>query len=168
MVGGPETCTLASSLHTNEFVLAELIERWFNELTERRLRRGAFSSVPHLVEAIEIWAEHWNDDPKPFVWHKQAEEIIAKVRRGRALLPKSNPRRATSVLVSCRLVPQGPSSLAPCPLLGRCCAEESAVKVGGPFMAMRDLRGSRAAAALARCRGQRRPAQERKSRSGSR
>ncbi len=63
-----------------------LIERWFNELTERRLRRGAFTSVPQLVEAIEIWAEHWNDDPKPFVWHKQAEEIIAKVRRGRATL----------------------------------------------------------------------------------
>ena len=63
-----------------------LIERWFNELTERRLRRGVFTSVPHLIEAIEIWAEHWNDNPKPFVWHKQAEEIIAKVRRGRASL----------------------------------------------------------------------------------
>jgi transposase len=63
-----------------------LIERWFNELTERRLRRGVFSSVPQLIEAIEIWAEHWNDDPKPFVWHKQAEEIIAKVQRGRATL----------------------------------------------------------------------------------
>ena len=34
-----------------------LVERWFNELTERRLRRGVFSSVPHLVEAIELWAE---------------------------------------------------------------------------------------------------------------
>jgi hypothetical protein len=40
----------------------------------------------HLIEAIEIWAEHWNDDPKPFVWKKGAEEIIAKVRRGRAAL----------------------------------------------------------------------------------
>src|SRR5277367_4821164 len=63
-----------------------LIERWFNELTERRLRRGVFTSVPQLIEAIEIWAEHWNDDPKPFIWHKPAEEIIAKVRRGRAAL----------------------------------------------------------------------------------
>ena len=66
-----------------------LVERWFNELTERRLRRGAFTSVPHLVEAIEIWAEHWNDDPKPFIWHKPAEEIIAKVRRGRAALAQA-------------------------------------------------------------------------------
>jgi transposase len=63
-----------------------LIERWFKELTERRLRRGVFTSVPQLIDAIELWAEHWNDDPKPFVWHKQAEEIIAKVRRGRATL----------------------------------------------------------------------------------
>jgi hypothetical protein len=42
--------------------------------------------VAHLTEAIETWTEHWNDDPKPFVWKKPAEEIIAKVRRGRAAL----------------------------------------------------------------------------------
>jgi transposase len=63
-----------------------LVERWFKELTDRRLRRGSFASVPGLIEAIELWAEHWNDDPKPFIWHKTAEEIIKKVRRGRALL----------------------------------------------------------------------------------
>jgi hypothetical protein len=53
--------------------------------TERRLRRGGFSSVDQLTEAIEIWTEHWND-PKPFVWHRSAQEIITKVRRGRASL----------------------------------------------------------------------------------
>ncbi len=63
-----------------------LVERWFKELTDRRLRRGIFSSVPDLIDAIETWVEHWNDDPKPFVWHKTAEEIITKVRRGRAAL----------------------------------------------------------------------------------
>ena len=63
-----------------------LVERWFKELTDRRLRRGAFSSVPALVQAIELWAEHWNDDPKPFVWHAEADKIIEKVRRGRATL----------------------------------------------------------------------------------
>lgn len=63
-----------------------LIERWFKELTDRRLRRGAFSSVPALTDAIEPWIEHWNDDPKPFVWHKQVDEIIEKVRRGGATL----------------------------------------------------------------------------------
>jgi transposase len=65
-----------------------LVERWFKELTERRLRRGAFSSVNALIEAIELWTEHWNDDPRPFVWHKPAEDIIEKVRRGRAALTR--------------------------------------------------------------------------------
>ncbi len=63
-----------------------LVERWFKELTDRRLRRGVFNSVPALIDAIETWVEHWNDDPKPFLWHKTAEEIVAKVRRGRAAL----------------------------------------------------------------------------------
>ena len=63
-----------------------LVEGWFNLLTERRLRRGAFSSLDVLVEGIETWAEHWNDDPQPFVWTKTAQEIIAKVKRGRAAL----------------------------------------------------------------------------------
>ncbi|MFN2506923.1 MAG: IS630 family transposase, partial [Acidimicrobiales bacterium] len=63
-----------------------LVERWFKELTDRRLRRGAFNSVAALIDAIELWAEHWNDDPKPFIWHKPADEIIEKVRRGRATL----------------------------------------------------------------------------------
>ena len=66
-----------------------LVERWFKELTDRRLRRGAFTSVDALVEAIETWVEHWNDDPKPFIWHKTAGEIIAKVRRGRASLAQA-------------------------------------------------------------------------------
>ena len=43
-------------------------------------------SVDALIEAIELWTEHWNDDPKPFVWHKPAKEIIDKVRQGRATL----------------------------------------------------------------------------------
>ena len=63
-----------------------LVEEWFNLLTQRRLRRGTFTSVDALIEAIEIWAGHWNDDPKPFIWRKAAEDIIAKVRRGRAAL----------------------------------------------------------------------------------
>jgi transposase/transposase-like protein len=63
-----------------------LVEGWFKLLTERRLRRGTFNSVGQLVDAIELWVDHWNDDPKPFIWKKPAEEILAKVRRGRAAL----------------------------------------------------------------------------------
>jgi transposase len=67
-----------------------LVERWFLELTNRRLRRGTFTSVPALIAAIETWVEHWNREPKPFVWHKPAQEIIEKVRRGRAALHQVN------------------------------------------------------------------------------
>jgi transposase len=63
-----------------------LVERWFKELTDKRLRRGRFTSVAELAEAVEVWAEHWNHDPRPFVWTKTADEIIAKVSRGRAAL----------------------------------------------------------------------------------
>jgi transposase len=63
-----------------------LVERWFKEITDKRIRRGSFRSVDELIEAVDHWSEHWNDDPKPFVWHRTAEEIIAKVRRGRAAL----------------------------------------------------------------------------------
>ena len=63
-----------------------LVERWFKELTDKRLRRGVFTSVAELAEAITTWAEHWNRDPKPFVWKATADDIIAKVRRGRATL----------------------------------------------------------------------------------
>ena len=66
-----------------------LIEGWFKLLTERRLRRGVFNSVGVLIDAIDLWVEHWNDDPKPFIWHKTAEEIITKVKRGRGALTEA-------------------------------------------------------------------------------
>ena len=46
----------------------------------------SFTSVDHLIGTIDEWADQWNDNPKPFIWHKTTEEIIAKVRRGRAAL----------------------------------------------------------------------------------
>jgi transposase len=63
-----------------------LIERWFKELTDKRLRRGVFTSIADLTQAITTWAEHWNADPRPFVWKATAEQIITKVARGRATL----------------------------------------------------------------------------------
>jgi hypothetical protein len=63
-----------------------LVERWFKELTDKQLRRSSFNSVDHLIDTIDEWADNWNDNPQPFIWHKTAEEIIAKVRRGRAAL----------------------------------------------------------------------------------
>ncbi len=63
-----------------------LIERWFKELTDKRLRRGVFTSVADLTAAITTWAQHWNENPKPFIWKATADDIITKVRRGRATL----------------------------------------------------------------------------------
>ena len=63
-----------------------LVEGWFKLLTEQRLRRGTFTSVETLIEAIELWTQHWNNNPNPFIWHKTADEIITKVRRGRTAL----------------------------------------------------------------------------------
>jgi transposase len=53
-----------------------LVERWFAELTAKWLRRGTHRSTRELETAISAWVEHWNDDPKPFVWHKTADEIF--------------------------------------------------------------------------------------------
>jgi transposase len=53
-----------------------LVERWFAELTERWLRRGSHRSTKELVASIRTWIARWNDDPKPFVWHKSADEIL--------------------------------------------------------------------------------------------
>jgi len=63
-----------------------LIEGWFAQLTKRRLRQGVFASVAELEDAIGLWAEAWNENPEPFVWHTTATNIIAKVQRGRAAL----------------------------------------------------------------------------------
>jgi transposase len=63
-----------------------LVERWFKELTDKRLRRGVFTSVADLSTAITGWAEHWNTDPKPFIWKATADDIIEKVSRGRETL----------------------------------------------------------------------------------
>jgi transposase len=53
-----------------------LVERWFAELTTKWLRRGTHRSVKELTTSIQTWIANWNDDPKPFVWHKTADEIL--------------------------------------------------------------------------------------------
>ena len=58
-----------------------LVERWFAELTMRRIRRGAFRSVPQLKAAIQDFIEAHQVDPKPFVWTKSADEILTSIAR---------------------------------------------------------------------------------------
>lgn len=66
-----------------------VIERFFSELTTKRIRRGTFSSVPELIRAIEAFIEQHNADPAPYVWTAEAEKILAKVGRARIALDKT-------------------------------------------------------------------------------
>ena len=56
-----------------------LIERWFAEITRKRIRRGTFTSVPDLIRAIRAYLRANNDDPRPFVWTASAKSILRKV-----------------------------------------------------------------------------------------
>jgi len=58
-----------------------LVERWFAELTTKKLRRGAHRSVGQLNADIRAWIETWNEDPKPFVWTKTADQILDSIAR---------------------------------------------------------------------------------------
>ncbi len=66
-----------------------MVERFFRNLTEKRLRRGVFHSVPELVEALEKYLNAYNQEPTPFVWTAKATDILMKVKRARAKLEKS-------------------------------------------------------------------------------
>ncbi len=60
----------------------------FRDITTNRLKRGIFHSVGHLVDAITQYIENHNTNPKPFVWTASAQDILEKVKRGRATLNK--------------------------------------------------------------------------------
>lgn len=57
------------------------VERWFAEITEKRIRRGSFTSVPSLEKAIQEYLDHHNENPKPFVWTADADLILGKIQR---------------------------------------------------------------------------------------
>ena len=63
-----------------------LVERWFREITDKRIRRGVFKSVDALVAAITDYVEATNAAPKPFVWTASVETILAKVNRANEAL----------------------------------------------------------------------------------
>jgi transposase len=53
-----------------------LVERWFAELSTKWIKRGTHRSVRDLVASIRTWITGWNDNPRPYVWHKTADEIL--------------------------------------------------------------------------------------------
>ena len=66
-----------------------LVERFFRDLTDKRIRRGVFKSIDSLHQAISKYIESHNAEPKPFIWTAKAEDIFEKVLRARKALNKS-------------------------------------------------------------------------------
>jgi len=63
-----------------------MVERFFRDLTDKRIRRGVFRDVEELIVAIEHYIDHHNQAPKPFIWTAKAADILEKVKRARAKL----------------------------------------------------------------------------------
>lgn len=63
-----------------------LVERWFGEVTRKRIRRGVFRSVPELIAAIDEYILVNNRNPKPFVWTKKGEDILEKISHCKAII----------------------------------------------------------------------------------
>ena len=63
-----------------------MVERFFRDLTVKRLRRGVFRDVMELVTAIDDYVDHHNERPKPFIWTASANDILEKVKRARKTL----------------------------------------------------------------------------------
>ena len=76
------TPTSASSLN--------LVEGWFAQLTNRRLRRGSFCSLDHLRDAITLWADQWNQNPAPFRWTANTSDILAQLERAGTALSNTH------------------------------------------------------------------------------
>jgi len=66
-----------------------MVERLFRDITEKRIRRGVFTSVPDLITAIEEYLDQHNEEPTPYIWTKSASDILAKVQRAHKALDKT-------------------------------------------------------------------------------
>jgi transposase len=73
-----------------------LVERWFSALTTKKLRRSAHRSVKDLATDITAWVDQWNTDPKPYIWHRSADEILAKLATYCATVTSNEYRGAST------------------------------------------------------------------------
>jgi transposase-like protein/transposase len=58
-----------------------MVERWFGELTTKKIKRGAHTNVPNLEKDIRAWVALWNENPRPYVWVKTADQILESLAR---------------------------------------------------------------------------------------
>jgi len=61
-----------------------LVERWFAEITNKRIRRGSFESVPELIRAIKDYIKTWNKSGRSFTWTKKPDDILAKIQKAKS------------------------------------------------------------------------------------
>jgi hypothetical protein len=65
-----------------------MVERFFRDLTQNRLRRGVFRDLEELIMAIGTYIDRHNESPKPFIWTARACDILEKLKRARRALHK--------------------------------------------------------------------------------
>jgi hypothetical protein len=88
-----------------------LVERWFGELTSKRIRRGSFRSVEDLEKAITEFMAVWNENLKPFAWTATVESIVQKLSRCRQTLEQIRP--------GCTLTPTAKNEILSWPVIYR-------------------------------------------------
>jgi hypothetical protein len=63
-----------------------MVERWFREITDKRIRRGTFQNVPALIAAIKDYVNNHNQNPRVFVWSAPVERLLTKVAKYKEVL----------------------------------------------------------------------------------
>ena len=63
-----------------------MVERWFREITDKRIRRGTFCNVPALIDAIKNYIDNHNQNPQVFVWTAPVAQILTKVAKSKEVL----------------------------------------------------------------------------------
>src|SRR5215813_597039 len=84
--GSSERCILRRKVASASWL--NMVERFFRDLTQDRLRRGVFRDLEELILAIGDYIDRHNDNPKPFIWTARASDILEKVKRARRALHK--------------------------------------------------------------------------------
>ena len=70
-----------------------LVERWFGEITRKRIRPDVFTSVPELLAAIDVFIRLTDKNPAPFLWTETAEDILEKIKHGKAVSETQHERQ---------------------------------------------------------------------------
>ena len=87
-LGRPENQRITLHFVPTSCSWLNLVECFFSIITRQAIRRATFTSVKELIAAIGAFIDHWNHNPRPFSWTKDADEILASIQRAKT---KTNP-----------------------------------------------------------------------------